>query len=112
MNAALKKDILEIAKANPYGFTVELTTLEKVKNGIVAAYKETQDCFGAEGLEKVLMHAESHGKIVGGWLNFENKRYYFDSCKVFENRDAAIAFGKENEQLAVFDLGELRVIKL
>lgn len=104
--------IKRIAQENPEGFTVELPSLKWVSKGYVSAYKETQDSFGDEGLRKVLIHAESHDKVVGGWLNEENGLYYFDSDKVFKDRDEAIKFGKENEQIAIFDLNNLEVIKL
>ncbi len=45
--------IKAIAKSNPDGFTVDLTTLKKVTGGISAAYLETQDCFGDNGLKTV-----------------------------------------------------------
>ena len=57
--------ILKIADANPDGFTVDLTTLKKVTKGISVAYLETQDCFGEEGLKRVLNHALMHEKKVG-----------------------------------------------
>lgn len=37
--------IKAIAKENPDGFTVDLTTLKKVTGGISAAYLETQNSF-------------------------------------------------------------------
>lgn len=104
--------ITKIAKENPDGFTVELTTLKKVTKGISVAYLATQDSFGTEGLKKVLKHAENHGKVVGGWLNEENGKYYFDSVKIFEDQNQAVKFGKENEQIAIFDITNLRLIKL
>ena len=104
--------LLTIAKENPYGFTYNIRTNSFVKYGIVVAYKETQNSFGLEGLQKVVEHATQHNGIVGGWLNSENNQYYFDSCKVFKNREAAIEFGRENEQIAIFDLTNLEEIKL
>lgn len=104
--------ILTIAKANPYGFTYSLKTNSFVKYGFVVAFEETQNCFGLEGLQRVLEHASKHEMIIGGWLNSENKEYYFDSCKVFKNRKAAIEFGIENKQIAIFDLTNLEEIKL
>lgn len=74
--------ILKIADANPDGFTVDLTTLKKVTKGISVAYLETQDCFGEEGLKRVLNHALMHEKKVGGWLNEENNQFYFDSIRI------------------------------
>jgi len=50
--------------------------------------------------------------VVGGWKNSDNRKYYFDSITVFENRDEAIRFGKENNQLAIFDLDSLTEIRL
>lgn len=106
------KQILELAKAETGGFTVRLPELERVKTGVVSAYKETQNCFGNEGLKKALQHALEHDKVLGGWLNSENGKFYFDSCKVFQNVEEAVRFGRENEQIAVFDLTNLKVIEL
>lgn len=108
----LFKAILEIANANPDGFTVDLTTLKKVTKGISVAYLETQDSFGEEGLKRVLNHALMHEKKVGGWLNEENNQFYFDSIRIFTNLEEAKQFGRENKQIAIFDIGQMRLIKL
>ena len=104
--------IEKIAKKNPEGFTVELPTLKEVKSGIVVAYLETQDSFDNEGLQKVIQHAQSHSKTLGGWFNEDNGKYYYDSCKVFSDRDEAIKFGIENKQIAIFDITNCELIKL
>ena len=104
--------ILKIADANPDGFTVDLTTLKKVTKGISVAYLETQDSFGEEGLKRVLNHAEMHENKVGGWLNEENQEFYFDSVRVFTNLEEAKRFGRENKQIAIFDISHMRLIKL
>ena len=93
--------ILKIADANPDGFTVDLTTLKKVTKGISVAY-----------LERVLNHALMHEKKVGGWLNEENNQFYFDSIRIFTNLEEAKQFGRENGQIAIFDIGQMRLIKL
>ena len=108
----LFKAIFEIAKQNPDGFTVDLTTLKKVTKGISVAYLETQDSFGEEGLKRVLNHAEMHEKKVGGWLNEENQEFYFDSVRIFTNLEEAKRFGRENKQIAIFDISHMRLIKL
>lgn len=108
----LFKAILEIAEANPDGFTVDLTTLKKVTKGISVAYIDTQDCFGEEGLKRVLNHALMHEKRVGGWLNEENQAFYFDSVKIFTDLEKAKQFGRDNKQIAIFDIGQMRLIKL
>lgn len=104
--------INEIAKKNPEGFTVDLTTLKKVTKGISVAYLETQNSFGDEGLKRVLEHADSHGKIVGGWQNEDDGCFYYDSVKIYFDREEAIRAGRENKQIAIFDIGNLELIKL
>jgi len=102
--------IFEIAKKNPEGFTVEIPSLKPVTSGFIAACKETQNCFGKESLKKVVKYSLENGNVVGGWKNPENKKYYFDSSKVFDNLEDAIAFGKANEQLAIIDLSSITEI--
>lgn len=104
--------ILEIARQNPEGFTVDLTTLKKVTRGISVAYLETQNSFGEEGLRRVLNHALCHEKKVGGWLNEENEQFYFDSIRIFTDLEEAKRFGRENKQIAIFDIKQMRLIKL
>jgi len=104
--------IFEIAKQSPDGFTVEVPSLKPVTSGFISACEETQNCFGRAGLEKVISHALEHGKVVGGWQNTENRKYYFDSNTVFTDKDEAIRFGKENRQIAIFDLDSLTEIRL
>lgn len=104
--------VWEYSKNNPYGFTLNIETFKEVKFGICVAYLETQDSFGKDGLKKVIEHALEHNKIIGGWLNDENEYYYFDSIQVFRRLDEAIRFAKQNKQLAIFDLTNLKEIRI
>lgn len=106
--------VWEYSLINPNGFTLNIQTMKPVKFGISVAYKETQDSFGKESLTTVINHALEHDRTVGGWLDTENDRYYFDSVKIFKNAeiDKAIEFAKENNQLAIFDLTNLREIRI
>lgn len=110
--ASLVNAIFEIAKENPEGFTVEVPSLKPVTGGYIAAYAATQNSFGRKGLEKVISHALEHGRVIGGWRNAENRKFYFDSNAVFADKDAAIEFGRKNKQIAVFDLDSLTEIRL
>lgn len=105
--------VWEYSQNNPEGFTLDLETMTPVKFGIVVAFLETQNHFGKESLRDVLKHASDNCKVIGGWQNEKNGMYYFDSCRVFKNSelDKALEFAKENEQLAIFDLTNLRVIE-
>ena len=104
--------IQKIAEQNPEGFTVDLTTLKRITKGISVAYIETQDSFGIEGLERVINHALGHDRKVGGWMNEDDGQYYYDSIRIFTDLEEAKRFGRENKQIAIFDLTNLRLIKL
>lgn len=104
--------ILEIAKQNPYGFTYNLNTKTFVKFGICVAYNATQNSFDEAGAASAIAHALNHCGIIGGWFNSENGRYYFDSVRIFRDRNEAIAFGLAEKQIAIFDLTNLNEIKL
>ncbi len=106
--------VWEYSLKNPEGFTLNIETFKPIRFGIVAAYLETQDSFGKEGLRRAVSHATENSKIVGGWLNYDNGLYYFDSSRIFRNSELrqAIEFAKQNKQLAIFDLTNLREIKI
>ncbi len=106
--------VWEYSLNNPEGFTLNIDTFKEVKFGIVVAYEATQNHFGKESLTRVIEHAKSHNNIIGGWLNTENNQYYFDSVKVFKNSELkqAVEFAKKHKQLAIFDLTNLREIRI
>ena len=108
----LMKKLSLIARNNPEGFTVQLPDCEPVTSGFVVSYAATQNSFGRKGLQRALNHALSHNGVIGGWLNKDNGKYYFDSSIVFNNKEDAIAFGIENQQLAVFDLNNMQEIEV
>ena len=70
--------------------------------------------FGKQQLENVINHSLQNDKKIGGWLNNENGLFYFDSVKVFKNSELkeAVEFAIENEQIAIFDLTNLKEIKI
>ncbi|QOR73712.1 hypothetical protein IMZ16_09390 [Cruoricaptor ignavus] len=106
--------VWEHSQNNPEGFTLNLETLRPVKFGISVAYFETQNSHDKESLEKVISHALRHEKIVGGWLNYGNGKFYFDSVRIFKNSELeeAIEFAKDNEQLKIYDLTNLKEINI
>jgi len=106
--------VWEYSLNNPDGFTLNIEKFKVVKYGLIVAFKDTQNSFGKQSLQKVINHSLEHCKIVGGWLNDENGLFYFDSVKVFRNSELqeAIKFAIENEQIAIFDLTNLREIRI
>ena len=106
--------VWEYSLINPNGFTLNVETMKPVKYGISVAYKETQDSFGKESLNRVINHALEHSKTVGGWFDTDSNRYYFDSVKIFKNSeiDKAIEFAKNHNQLAIYDLTNIKEIRI
>lgn len=104
--------VWNFSQVHPEGFTLDVSTKKPVSNGIVVAYEETQNSFGKESIQKVVEHALDHDNIVGGWFNESDTSYYYDSDKVFADGHytEAIAFAKENHQLAIYDITHDSVI--
>jgi hypothetical protein len=92
----------EIADEYPSGFTVYTTDLMPVKKGWIVAIKETQNCFGDEGLMKALEVAQRTSQVVGGWKDKE--LFYWDAVLVFKDEEQATKAGIENEQIAIYNI--------
>lgn len=106
------EQLKKVAAENPEGFTFDIRAMRMVTSGIVCAYAATQNSFGIESLPAVVAHAEAHEGVVGGWMDIADLRFYFDSVRVFTDLSEAIAFGKAQGQIAIFDLTNLREIRL
>lgn len=99
---------------HPDGFTMNLATMTEPSEGVVVAYAATQGCHSRKQLGKVVRHAIRHDGYVGGWLDTTDSLYYFDSSRLFpeDSLAAAIRFGIENGQIAIFILSEGREVRL
>jgi len=98
----------KFAETYPTGFTVSLTNLTLVKSGWVVAKKETQNCFGLQGLKKAYEVAIKTSKTLGGWQDGE--LFYWDCVMVFHDEQQSTQAGIENEQRAIYhlDTGRLK----
>ena len=99
---------------HPDGFTMNLATMTEPSEGVVVAYAATQGCHSRKQLGRVVRHAMRHDGYVGGWLDTSDSLYYFDSSRLFpeDSLAAAIRFGIENGQIAIFILSEGREVRL
>jgi len=99
---------------HPGGFTMNLATMTEPSEGVVVAYAATQGCHSRKQLGRVVRHAIRHDGYVGGWLDTTDSLYYFDSSRLFpeDSLAAAIRFGIENGQIAIFILSEGREVRL
>jgi hypothetical protein len=101
MNQLLIK-LKQIAERKPQGFTVFLPDLTPVKAGWVVALKETQNCFGDDGLQKAYEVATKTSNVIGGWK--DEGEWYWDACLLFDSEADATRAGMENEQLAIYHI--------
>lgn len=115
----MKKIILALAAltvitaTNPTGFTFSLKTGTLSTHGYAVALAATQNSFGEEGLLNVVSYAIEHDiECIGAWLDTESGLCYYDATVICDNLEDAIALGKANGQLAIFDLNSYREIRL
>lgn len=103
-----------IATTNKEGFTVNAATLQPVTTGYAVAVADTQDSFGLEGLANVVKYVSEHPEVnaFGGWYNSDNNMYYFDATVIVSDLEAAKELGRINKQIAIFDLANLKEIRL
>lgn len=121
-SAKIAAAVAIIAAVNPEGFTVDAATLQPIKAGYAIALKRTQNSFGAEGLAKVAGVIKELQKdktaragrslAFGGWYDSESKQYFYDATVIVNDRVEALELGRANEQIAIFDLNDLKEIRL
>ena len=104
--------VKRVAAANPYGFTISLTTFKAPAKGWVIALKETQNSFGDSGLKRVIEVAARTTQHVGGWKDEKSGRFYYDCVMIVDDEAEAIRLGIENEQIAIYNLETQREIRL
>ena len=105
--------LVAVAATHPAGFTYNIETGKLQTSGVAVARKETQNSFGAEGLENVVRFALANRvPCVGGWLDRSTGLYYFDATEICDTREEAIQRGRENAQIAVFDISECEEIRI
>ena len=103
-----------IAMNNKDGFTVNAANLQPVKSGYAVAVADTQNSFGFKGLANVVKYVSEHPEVnaFGGWYNKINKHFYFDATVIVDDLAAAKELGRVNNQIAIFDLANLKEIRL
>jgi len=99
----LMQAIEEIAKENPEGFTLRITTMELVSTGIAVGHAETQHCYSRAGLYVCIEHALYNYGVIGGWRN-QNGEMQYDSVRMFKDLRAAVKWGRKQKQYAIFDI--------
>ena len=100
------KKIMMLAAVNAAGFTVSANSLQAVNAGFAVAVADTQNSFGPEGAANVAKYINTHPGVnaVGGWHNSANGLYYFDAVIIVSSEEEARRLGKENKQIAIYNL--------
>jgi fructokinase len=114
-NSALVLALMEIATANPDGFTVNAQTLQPITKGYAVALADTQNSHDTAGLLSVIDYAQNHADTVnaiGGWLDTESNKFYFDATVICDDLETALILGRRNNQIAIFDLEKMEEIRL
>lgn len=114
MDAKILVSIVATFAANhPEGFTYNVVTNEAQTSGFAVACKATQNSFGAEGLERVVNFVlENNVSCIGGWFDTESGLYYYDATIIVDTAKKAKVLGLLNEQIAYFDLNEMKEVRL
>ena len=117
----IKKQTLEevlstiaiVAATNPMGFTYNINEDKMQTTGYAVALSATQNSFGADGFLKVVEYARKHNiECIGGWLDSEIGKFYFDATVIVDDLETAKDLGRYNKQIAIFDLANLQEITL
>ena len=95
--------LAELIETHPDGFTISSDMTEVPTKGYAVAV--TQNCFGLEGLGRVLHEVGINPTYhIGGWLDKNTGLFYFDAVRVVETLTEAKQIAAETCQLAIFDL--------
>ena len=103
--------VAELIETRPDGFTISSDMTEEPVTGYAVAV--TQYCFDLEGLGWVLKTIGINPAYhLGGWLDKETGKFYFDAVRVVETLAEAKKIAEETCQLAIFDLENAIEIRL
>lgn len=107
--------IIELADANPDGFTVDITTGEKVTKGYAVGLTHGLTPEDAAVIANLMiqgkwMPSSVYHWTIGGWR--DGDKYVIDIGIVVRWEEAAVTFGKFYDQKAIYDLTEGKEIFL
>lgn len=118
-----RNKLVKFIQDNPDGFTLDLGGAPVPAQGfVVAPLKETEIFVDSQDLSPETLDAlvdnvialtqASGGKVyAGGWFDEETGRYVLDAVQVVDDREQALYLAAAGKQDAIFDLGEINVIR-
>ena len=118
-----RNKLVSFIEGNPDGFTIDLGGTPTPAQGfVVAPIKQTEifidskeltpDALDALVDNVVALTQASGGKVyAGGWFDEKTGRYVLDAVQVVDDKNDALYLAAAGEQDAIWDLGELNVIR-
>ena len=114
--------MFKFIKDRPFGFTADLEGNEETEGFVVAEAKLTEIALPQKELTrdtvrkfaqnlKRLSDATERDIKAGGWFNEDDGKYYLDGPVIYDTLEEALYAGDAGEQLAIFDLKNVREIK-
>lgn len=102
------------------GATVDPKNGNMPTDGYMCAIAQNERVIEGQLTENALVNYINHysndlngdGAYLGIWYNTENDKTYLDTSYRFSDVDEALAFAKENQQLAIFNLATFDEIRL
>lgn len=82
--------------------TIGVVDFEIVKKGWVVKIKGQQNFEGKEGMHKAFILARKTTRTISGWKS--GKAELWDVVEIFDNEDEATEAGKQNEQMAIYQI--------
>ena len=114
--------MFKFIKDRPFGFTADLEGNEETEGFVVAETKLTEIALPQKELTrdtvrkfaqnlKRLSDATERDIKAGGWFNEDDGKYYLDGPVIYDTLEEALYAGDAGDQLAIFDLKNVREIK-
>lgn len=104
--------LLQVAKSNPEGFTIDKQGNE-VTSGLACAVTNGKEDFNTASVDEVYsMVMNSDELVFGGWYDNKEDVYYIDAVKILPHSPASLRFAEAHKQRSVYDLNSKQVIEL
>ena len=125
--------LVELAKQNPSGFTVDANGINVIGKYFVVGVKKTKNSHNIDGAKHCInvynemMDVETEWKELdikiafGGWLDKDTNTFHFDVVMLLEKDDdfnrkwslkSALVLGMGNSQKSIFDLEHMLEVEV
>lgn len=107
-----KKLIIKTLETFKDGFTLDLKTGEHIKKGFAVAITHNIPLNDIKTLFNTIKINSTLKKAVGGWVDSNTKAYYLDFVLITTTQEEALYLARVFNQIAIFDLKNLKEVRL